>query len=497
MFTYVSPAEAGVSAKQIQKYIQVLEKHGIETHDIILARGNQIFFEQYWSPLNADFPHRMYSATKSYVAIAVGFAIQDGLVALDDKVVDYFPEDVPENVLEHVRNQTVRNMLMMSTGYVQSCGNWFADQEDRVKFYFQKNTEPVTSSNEFSKIPGTFFDYDSTGSFILGALVERVTKKGLNEYLREKLFDKIGVSDKVRFLKCPGGHTWGDSALICTALDFLKVARFTLNYGSWNGEQILSKEYLMDATSDLISTGEEDNSKSFGYGYQIWRTWNNSFFFNGACSQLAVCVPDKDIIMVYNGFNDAMNEIIFRFFEEIVETASDEPIVEDEETQESLEAYCKTLELKHIKKNVPTGMQEKVNGRTYWLNDNPMGITTVRLDFSGDKGMFTYENAQGLKKLEFGICHNVPSVFPQEGYSGEVGALYAPGNYYKCQVSAGWLEERKFRIVARILDDYLGGFRFTFYFVDEDKVAFLSTGGGENFGKEYRGYAEGSYEKAD
>lgn len=497
MFTYVSPAQAGVSAKQIQKYIQVLEKHGIETHNIILARGNQIFFEKYWSPLHADFAHRMYSTTKSYVSIAVGFAIQDGLVALDDKIVDCFPEDVPENVLEHVKNQTVRNMLMMSTGYRQSCANWFVDQEDRVKFYFRHNCGPITSSHEFSKIPGAFFDYDSTGSFILGALVERLTKKSLNEYLREKLFDKIEVSEKTRFLKCPGGHTWGDSALLCPPLDLLRVARFTLNYGSWKGEQILSREYLEEATSDLISTGEEDIYKSFGYGYQFWRTWNNSFFFNGAGGQVAVCVPKQDMILVYNGLNDARDEIIFRFFEEIVEPASDAPIVDDEVNQEALEAYCQTLELKHIKKNVPTDMQERISGRTYQLRDNPMGITTVRLDFDGDKGLFTYENAQGLKKLEFGICHNVQTLFPQEGYSGEVGALYAPGNYYKCHVSAGWQEKRKFHIVARILDDYLGSFRFTFCFVEEDKLAFLSSGGGENYGKEYNGYAEGNYEKAD
>lgn len=497
MFTYVSPAEAGISAKQIHKYIRVLEKHSIETHDIILARGNQIFFEQYWSPLNADFPHRMYSTTKSYVAIAIGFAIQDGLLSLDDKIVDYFPEYVPENILEHVKNQTIRNMLMMSTGYLQSCANWFVDQEDRVKFYFHKNTESMRSFHEFSKIPGAFFDYDSTGSFILGALVERLTKKSLNEYLREKLFDKIGVSDKTRFLKCPGGHTWGDSALLCPPLDLLKVARFTMNYGSWNGEQILSREYLKEATSNLISTGDEDTYKSFGYGYQFWRTWNNSFFFNGAGGQLAVCVPDKDMIMVYNGLNDARDEILFRFFEEIVEIASDDPIYGDEAEQESLDAYCKTLKLKHVKKNVPTGMQEKINGKTYQLNDNPMGITTVKLDFYGNRGLFTYENAQGLKKLEFGICHNVQTIFPQEGYSGDVGAVYAPGNYYQCQVSAGWKEERKFYIVARILDDYLGTFSFNFCFINEDEVAFLSTGGGENFGKEYRGYAEGKYEKED
>ena len=492
MFTYVNPAEAGVSAKQIQKYIRSLEKQGIETHDMILARGNQIFFEQYWKPLNADFGHRMFSVTKSYVSIAVGFAIQDGLIALDDKIVNYFLEDVPENILEHVKNQTIRNMLMMSTGYLQSCANWFVDQEDRVKFYFHKNTEPMISSNEFSKIPGAFFDYDSTGSFILGALVERLTGKSLNEYLREKLFDKIGVSEKTRFLKCPGGHSWSDSALICPPLDLLKVARFTMNYGSWNGEQILSREYLKEATSNLISTGDEDIYKSFGYGYLIWRTWNNSFFFNGANAQVAVCVPDKDIIMVYNGFSGARDQILSRFFEDIVETASDEPILDDETNQIALEEYCETLELKHVKKNVATGMQDRINGKTYRLGDNPMGIKTVRLDFYGDRGLFTYENAQGLKKLEFGICHNVRTIFPQEGYSREVGAVSAPGNYYQCYASAGWQEEKKFLIVAKVLEDYLGAFRFNFYFVGEDKLAFLSDGDGENYGSDYKGYAEGS-----
>lgn len=491
MFTYVKPAQVGVSAKKIQKYIQVLEKIGCDTHSILMARGDKLFFEQYWSPIDANFSHRMFSVTKSFVSIAVGFAVQDGLCALDDKITDYFPEDVPEDVLPAVKQQTIRNMLMMSTGYLQSCGKWFAEQEDRVKFYFHHNREANRAAGEFSKYPGAFFDYDSTGSFILGALVERLTGKSLNAYLREKLFDKIGVSEQVRFLKCPGGHSWGDSALLCPPMDLLKVARFVLNYGSYKGEQILSRDYLEEATSDLISNGDRSAYNTFGYGYQFWRTWNNCFLFNGAAGQLALCSPDKDMILVYNGAADGRDTIIFRFLEEILETAADEPLLDDAENQSALEAYCQTLKVRSISTNVETDMQSRISGKTYHLQKNPMGITQVRLDFDGEEGVFSYVNAQGSKKLPFKICENCQAIFPQEGYPGEIGVLYAPGNYYKCVVSAGWSEKQKFSIAVRILDDYLGGFRFYFYFIDEDHVAFRSNGGGEVFGQEYNGYTEG------
>ena len=119
----------------------------------------------------------------------------------------------------------------------------------------------------------------------------------------------------------------------------------------------------------------------------------------------------------------------------------------------------------------------------------------VRLDFEGDGGVFSYTNAQGFKQLPFGICYNKIVPFPQEGYSREVATHFAPGSFYKCASSAGWSEPNKFYISARIIDEYLGGFHFHFYFVDEDHVVFLSHGGGEAFGSEYHGYAEGFYEK--
>ena len=135
MFRYATPEECGVSPKSIKKYVSLLEKYGLSTHDVIMAKGDKIFFEQYWAPFNADFPHRMYSVTKSFVAIAIGFLVQDKKLSLDDKIVDHFKNDVPENVFPNVKAQTVRDMLMMSTGFPGYRGYWFGDKRadaDRV-----------------------------------------------------------------------------------------------------------------------------------------------------------------------------------------------------------------------------------------------------------------------------------------------------------------------------------------------------------------------------
>ena len=292
-----TPEAMGISSKDILDYVNFLEEYRLATHDIIIARGDSIIFEQYWAPFHPDFLHRQYSVSKSVVSIAVGFAQQDGLLSLDDPIGKYFPKEL-ENNPEHSFPQTIRNMLTMQN---EAAGRgWFgARPKDLVQHYFD---------NPFrqSRPAGTVFEYDSTGSFILCALVERLTGKKLMDYLREKLFDKIGVSQEAYCLECPGGHSWGDSAILCKPTDMLKIARFVMNKGKWNGEQLLSEEYLTAATSCQVQciTGNQYCYSSHGYGYLIWRTWDNSFSFNGMGSQFAICVPDKDLIMIYRKLED-------------------------------------------------------------------------------------------------------------------------------------------------------------------------------------------------
>ena len=166
---YTTPEKHGISSADIEEYIKILEEKKLSTHSLIIARGDDIVFENYWKPFDESFLHRMYSVTKSIVALAVGFAEQDGILTLDDTMEMHFPDELKNQTDENMRKQTVRNMLNMCTAKLER--SWFAMKpEDRVRFYFE-NDKPD------SRPAGTIFQYDSTGTFILCALVERLTGK--------------------------------------------------------------------------------------------------------------------------------------------------------------------------------------------------------------------------------------------------------------------------------------------------------------------------------
>lgn len=241
---YSSPEQAGISSESIQKYIELLEKKRLASHSLIIAKGDSVVFEQYWKPFDKDFLHRMYSVSKSFVSIAIGFLEQDGVLSLDDPMEKYFAEELKNQPDENMHKQTVRDMLQMSTA--KPCRYWFdCRPKDRVAHYFENDLEETRPA-------GTIYKYDSGGSFVLCALAERLTGKPLMTYLREKLFDKIGVSEEAYCLKCPGGHSWADSGILCKSTDLLKVARFVMNKGKWNGEQLLNEDYVTRATSCAV-----------------------------------------------------------------------------------------------------------------------------------------------------------------------------------------------------------------------------------------------------
>ena len=484
----MTPEQAGISSDAIRKYISLLEGNRLSTHDLIFMKGDRIFFEEYWAPFHKDFSHRMYSVTKSLVSLAVGFALQDGLLHLEDPIEIYFPKELEHQTDPHMRRQTIRHMLMMSTAKPPE--DWFAARtDDRVRFYFE-NPAPQ------SRPSGTIYQYDSTGSFVLCALVERLTGKTFLAYLKEKLFDEIGISPNIRCLKCPGGHSWGDSAVLCTARDLLKIARFTMNQGSWNGKQLLNKEYIRAAVSKQIDNNpsglaEFDNQ---GYGYLFWRTFRNSYFFNGMGCQYAVCVPDKDLIMVYNGDNQgkltAKKIVMDHFFSLIADPMTKEPLPEDQEAQKRLAAAVSDLKLAAAVGEAESDFLPKINNVTYLMEENPMHLTKMRIVIDGKKGKLEYTNSQGDKVLFFGMTENVFAPFPQEGYSKETGSVFSKGHYYNCAASAAWIEPQKLFIKVQIIDDYFGNLNITLGFT-ENEIGVYMVKNAEDFLSEYEGFAGG------
>ena len=481
---YNTPENCGIPTEAIKEYIDHLEGKGLSTHSVIICRGDDVVFEKYWAPFTRDFKHRMYSVTKSFVAFAIGFLLDEGRISLDDPISKYFPKECALVSDDRIKEQSIRNMLMMCTAYPKNGHFWFNTRtDDRVLEYFTNNDGAMYPA-------GTAYAYDSPGTFVLGSMVERLTGRTLIDYLKEKMFDKIGVGD-VDMLKCPGGHSWSDSALLMRPIDLAKCARFTLSFGSHNGEQLISESFMRDATSNLTSTTAygELNVEKFGYGYYIWRTRNNSFFFNGMGCQLAVCNEKKDLILIYNGDNQgnpvAKSHIIDGFFDIVYPKVQNDPL--PEYRGEPIGEYSL-----FTPKGIETpAIAESISGKRYVLDENPMGISEFTITLSGDVGRFDYVNKTGEKSIEFGFGKNIFAKFPEDGYSDLVGSVSAPGNKYDSASSAAWLTEKDLLIRVQIIDKYFGNLGMIFSFRD-DIVTVHMQKCAEDFLATYEGFATGA-----
>ena len=485
MFQTVTPEQAGISSKYVSQFIRTLEKRGLVTHSVLLMRGNNIFGEFYWKPFDENFCHRLYSETKSYVSVAIGLLEQDGLLRLDDPICKYFPEKLDGEPREYLKKQTIRQMLTMST-----CGetpSWFRHADpDRVHLYLNENS---------CRIPaGMRYSYDSPGSQVLCSLVEKLSGMTLFAFLHQRIFSKLGTFQTATILKTKTEDSFGDSAMVCTARDMASFARFVMNYGKWNGEQILNEAYLREATSPVVDNDFRgfDYYAARGYGYQFWCLGEEGFFFNGMGCQLTICIPKLDLIFSITsdnqGFDSAKDRIVTAFQDLIVENLQDAPLPEDPASYADCLALGKTLELAHLAGNRHSDYRKTLEGKLYRCEENPTGITRFSFHFLSDtEGELHYTNAQGDKVLPFGIGKNVFCKFPQFGYSDEhAGAPGPEGFLYDCAASAAWREEQKLLLKVQIIDRYFGNMLAIFSF-REDYAVVRMTKTAEDFLTEYEG----------
>ena len=487
MFEITTPEAAGVPSEKIEEYIRVLEKRGAAMHSLLILRDGKLLTENYWAPFDKDFCHRMYSQTKSFTAIAVGLLEEEGKISLDDKLVDLFPEKIEREIPKYLAEQTVREMLTMTTAGRPD--NWFtAGDPDRTHLYLNTNTS--------ERPAGTLWEYDSPGSQVLGAIVEKFSGMPLLDYLKTKLFNKMGTFKTAEMLKTPNGDSWGDSAMVCTPRDIASFGQLCMNFGMWEGERLMNEEFLRTATSKVVDNTENSHYGVFryGYGYQIWRCEQNGFAFVGMGDELTICLPDRGLMLVTTADNQGdMNIvrsiIVNSFFDIVVNNTKDEPLPENPEALKRLETLSASLKLLSAKGNEDSGFRAELNGQRYVCEENPMGITefTFRFAEDGRCGEFCYKNAQGDKVIPFGVNHNVFDKFPELGYSDEYGVTKTTNGFmYNDAASFAWLEDKKLILFVQIIDRYFGNMSAVFAFKGDDAAAYFSKTA-EFFLMEYEG----------
>lgn len=444
-----TPESCGVSSSHIMNFITRLEKSKIPMHSFLLVRNGVLLSEAYYAPYEKDSLHRMYSITKSFTSIAIGFLEQDQMIHLDDPIINYFPEFLPKTgVHPYIAKTTIRQMLSMQTPHAKStCRR--SPRNHWVESFFIVAPEHM---------PGTVFSYDSSGSHVLAALVEKLTNMTLLDYLRSKFLNEINFSAKSFCLTDAQGTTQGASGLVATSLDIAKVAWIMMHDGIYNDKQYIPLYYAKDAitkhSSTLFHGAHEDERQ--GYGYQFWIIRNHGFAMYGLGGQLAICLPDKDIMLVTTAdvikIDSGIPAIYEAFWEEIYDNISNISLLEDLSAYRNLEQMSKRCKVNPIINASSHNITTEVNNRTYYFSDNLMGLSEIRLEIKKSKGFLHYKNSSGRFCLPFGIGYLIQSTFP----------------YYKqrCSTSGSWIEDNLFFIKSHITDAHMGFISIELYFKD-------------------------------
>ncbi len=485
MFEKILPEEAGISSLDVVEMIESFNRRGFRMHSVLMMKGEKLFCEAYWAPFHKDMIHRMYSVTKSFTSVAIGLCVEDGLVDLNAPIASYFPEKIPKNLPEDLQKQTVREMLTMTT--VGKAQSWFANKiEDRTLWYFN-NERPLRPSD-------TIWEYDSSGSQVLCSLVEKVTGKEMFDYMYERIFSKLGTFKTAKMLHTPNGDTWGDSAMICTPRDLASFGLFVMRGGLWEGEQVMSEDYLRTASSKVVDNQRNTHPSVFdhGYGYQIWRMeGGEGFAFNGLGNQFCICIPRLDLTFVCTadnqGFPFSEDYIGAQFLDRIVANMADQPLPQNDMAVEKLQNCVDNLSLYALSGNEDSPWREKIDGAEYLCEENPLGWKKFSFHFvNASEGELRYTKEKGEMVLPFYVNQNRFGIFPEDGYSKERGGVEEPGHHYRDAVSFAWTQDNRLQILCQIIDEYFGNLSLTFGFRD-DRAVVRSFRKGENFMKDYDG----------
>ncbi len=474
--TGTTPEQMGISSADIQEAIEGLEGAGLAMHSVLVMRHGEIIAEGYAEGYDENTLQRMYSVSKSFVGMAIGVLADEGKIDLDGCVVDYFKANPKyasaiEKADRRIKETTVRDLLKMTSPYNKGSSYKGNSDTDWVMTFF-------TNSNNYAlKEPGTKYLYDTGGTHLLGALVEEVTGLDFLEYLQEKALDRIGFTQSAWCVNAPEGYAWGGSGVLCTTRDLAKFAQLVMQNGLWEGEQLLPADYVKAATSFQVDNSIEGDTKFYGqgYGYQIWITsyTERSFAFIGMGDQLAICIPEEELIFVCTadnqGMSDRARDKIFTLFEEhILNKASDKELPENREAYYALQAVLDGMKLPVLDGKASTGMLAKINGVTF-ASASSSKISEFTLSIEGNEGILTYKTPRGEKTIAFGIGENKSFVLDEPQYSGNTIGR-ANGEGYTSVASGAWIDAVCFVISVQVVDDYLGNMRLTFDFTSENEV---------------------------
>jgi len=394
-----TPETEGVSSKGIMDFLDAISKTKHEMHSIMILRHGKVIAEGWWNPYRPDLKHTLYSLSKSFTSTAVGFAVAEKRITLNDKVISFFPDKLPATITPLLSDLKIKDLISMTAGQSPDPTGPVVMTNDWIKSFF---ATPVLNK------PGAVFLYNSAATYMLSAIVQKVTGQKIIDYLTPRLFKPLGIQGMDWETDLAGINTGGWGLRVKTE-DIARFAQLYLQKGKWNDQQILPAEWVEEATTFKIDNApgvaqsKKDSSDWMqGYCYQFWRSRHNSFRGDGAFGQYALVLPEQDaVIAITSETADMQGELnlVWQYLLPAMEV--------DQSTLDKNDAAILKKRLALLKLPLPAKPDSvfkvsSVSGKSFKIDSNEKNIEKISFTAKGDIIMLTLKTNSNSYTLNFG-----------------------------------------------------------------------------------------------
>lgn len=370
------PEEAGVASQGILDYIAARQENGIQPHALWILRHGKVAARLCYAPYDDHTPHMLFSLSKSFCSAAAGFAVQEGLLTWETRVIDVLPDKFPENPSGWLRSITLHHLLTMSSGLKPESDEVGGEDWARAVLACGCDHEP-----------GTRFHYNSHGTYLVSCMVQRVAGMTLRDYLVPRLFEPLGMMNAdgsaPRWDACPAGVNAGGWGLWLSCAQLAPFGQCLLQRGMWDGKQVLPREWLDRATVWQIDSGNGDHSYvsdwNQGYGYQFWMCRGDAepgftprYRGDGAFGQYIIVDEKRDMVVCCVSGEPELAKSLDLIYTHLLAAADRAP--SDEAVQAALQERLTSLAYawpEHDGSPLPVG--------EYWYQDRKLTVEPDRV----------------------------------------------------------------------------------------------------------------------
>lgn len=381
------PSDQQVDARGLLSFLDGVERAGIDLHSLVVVRHGAVVAEGWWEPYRPEGVHLLYSLSKSFTSTAVGIAQAEGLLSVDDLVLDHFPDEAPAHPSEHLRAMRLRHLLAMASGHEEDTAQrvW-AGAPDLVRAFLALPPEHA---------PGTVFTYNQGCTHTLAVLVTRLSGLSLLDYLRPRLLDPLGI-DQALWNLSPDGVEQGYSGLHATTESVAKLGQLYLQRGVWQGEQLVPESYVEEATRRQVDNRGRNSNPDWqqGYGFQFWRCRGDAFRGDGAFGQLCVVMPGRDAVVACTAQTAEMQRELDLVWKHVLPALQDD-VQPDHAAEERLAERLAHLSTARVE-GTDAGPGHPV---LFEPEDPTAGLRAVRAEPAADGIRLSIGHAQGELEL--------------------------------------------------------------------------------------------------